>query len=115
MNFIIAIGIFYIFNIHFSNFTEIIIYIFFIIILTVLSISNDIKYRVKRILQKKQEKIYFYNDFLFIKNEEIIFKCDYDCIKSFIEDNEFIFIKIKQLLSPIIINKKSIQNININF
>lgn len=107
INFIVGLCVFSAFDIRFNNFTEFALYIIFIIILTIFCMPNHIKYRIKRLLQKRQEKLYFYDEFFLIKTEENIFKYEYNNIKSFIEDNELIFIKIKSLLSPIVINKQS--------
>lgn len=75
---------------------------------------NHIKYRIKRILQKKEEKLYFYDEFFLIKTEEIILKYEYNDIKSFTEDDEIIFIKVKSLISPIVINKQISSSMNFN-
>ena len=86
----------------------------FIIILTIFCMPNHIKYRIKRILQKKEEKLYFYDEFFLIKTEEIILKYEYNDIKSFTEDDEIIFIKVKSLISPIVINKQISSSMNFN-
>lgn len=115
INLIIVLGIFSTFDILFNNFIEFIFYIIFIIILTIFCMPNHIKYRIKKLLETKQEKLYFYNEFLLIKTEEKIFKCNYDNIKSIIEDNDLLFIKMKSLLSPIIIYKNKLNNKDYEF
>lgn len=110
INFIVVLGIFSIFDIYFSNFIEFIFYMIFIIILTFFCMPNHIKYRIKRILETKQENLYFYDEFLLIKTEEKIFKCNYDNIKSVIENENLLFIKVKSILSPLIINKQSFKS-----
>ncbi len=114
INFIIVLSVFSAFGILFKNSIEFIFYMIFIIILTIFCMPNHIKYRIKRILQKKEEKLYFYDEFFLIKTEEIILKYEYNDIKSFTEDDEIIFIKVKSLISPIVINKQISSSMNFN-
>lgn len=88
----------------FKDFTFCIIYFF---VLVISSIYIYIKKKIKIILQEPTEKLYFYDKFFLIKNENQILKYDYDNIKTFIEDEDKIYIKT-ELLSPIIINKSDL-------
>lgn len=53
-----------------------------------------------------QEELYFYENFFLIETKDSILKYEYSDIKSFSEDNNSIYIKVKSLSLPIIIDKQ---------
>ncbi len=109
INFLLGLAIFSFTKLDYNP-TDYILFMIFIIVLTFFSIPNHIKYIIKEIMKTKQEKLYFYNSFLLIKNEDKIFKCNYDKIKSVIEEENLLFIKVKKLLSPIVVNKQNLSS-----
>lgn len=112
INSILILAFFTIFDIFFKTFIEIAFLIIFIIIITNFSIPNHIKSRIKVAMQSEAEKLYFYDEYFLIKADGVILKCKYSNIKFFIEDDKLVFMKLKSLLSPIIIDKQIPLSVN---
>lgn len=106
INFIVISGIYSLFNIFFYTPTEIIFFIIFVNISTIICMPNYFKSRVKILLKTEQEKIYFYDEFFLIKTKENIIKFDYDSIKLIVDSDKLLFLKVKKVISPMVINKQ---------
>lgn len=105
-NFIIGLVIFSLFNVFFCTLIEIIFYVTYIIILTIICMLNYIKPRIKVLLKTEQEKVYFYDEFFLVKTKESIIKLDYDSIKLIVDSDKLLFLKVKKIISPIVIDKQ---------
>lgn len=69
----------------------------------------------KDILKERPAKIYFYDDSIVFKSDFLIKGVPFSDIVNLVESNDHVFIKFREIMQPIIIDKAKVNNSDLEF